>query len=110
MLGPVLIRHLADRPRLRRFIQDAVDLTLRVGIKHEELLEVRARVTQQLQAILFGPGKRLLVPVHSACRVILYRAEADESLAHKVLPRIGDTKLLKVSEQARIFFGYENTA
>ena len=74
MARAVLVGDFARRLRLRGLVQKAVDLARRVGIQHEELAEVRVRVTQQFEAILLGAGKRLLVPVNHARRILFQDA------------------------------------
>ena len=80
----LLPRPAAGRPRVR------------IGIQHEDLSEVRARVTQQFQTILFRPAQRLLVPEHDARRIILDFADPDKAFSRESLARIGHLEFLRI--------------
>src|ERR1700689_3482589 len=71
---------------------------------------MRARVTQQLQAILFGTRKRLFMAVNHPGRVILYGTQADKTLALQGLACVWNRKLLKIGVNARFALMFQNAA
>ena len=50
--------------------------------------KVRARVTQQLHAILFRTGQRLFMAMDHSSRIVFHRAQADEALAFQSLAAV----------------------
>src|SRR6266849_4818805 len=52
MLGAILVGYGGVGRPFRDLVEHAIDLALRIGIEHEELLKMSARMTQQFQAIL----------------------------------------------------------
>ena len=98
--GAVLVGDLGQRRGCGRLVEQRVDGAVGVGVQHEELAEVRVGVAQQLQAVLLGPGERLLVAVDDAGGVVLDAAERDEALAHQALAGIGHREFLEVGEHA----------
>ena len=79
VLHVVLVGH-ANIGRARRG-QNRFDFELRVAIRHEDLAEVRMGGQQQVVAIDFGAGERLLVPMHDPGVVLFDLAQGDQAAA-----------------------------
>src|SRR5688572_11050252 len=101
MLDSVLVRHADIRLPLRHFIQQAVNLLIEVLIQHEDLLEVRPRMPQQLESILFRSAQRTLVWKHNLIPVIFEPAQGDEPLANSSLLLSWNTEPLEIDEDGR---------
>jgi hypothetical protein len=64
------------------FLEDRVDPALRLGIKHEELAGVRARVPEKFEAVSLRPGQRVFVTENNAGGVLLELAKTNEASAY----------------------------
>ena len=71
-----------------------------VGVEHEDLAEVGAGSLQQVQAVAFGLGKRLLMTEDNLVGVVVKLAKGDESAALFDLVGAGDLEALGVGKDA----------
>src|SRR4029077_15661923 len=78
------------------FAKDLVDAAFGVGIEHEELAGVGARVAQELEAVGLGTGERLLVTEDDAGGIVFELAGADEAAARALLAAAGHGVFLGV--------------
>ena len=79
-----------------------------IGVKHEDLAEVGAGGLEQVEAIAFGLGERLLVAEDHLVGIFMKAAEGDEAAAFFDLVGSGDAEALGVGEDAGIAFLDEN--
>ena len=103
------LRKLAD-PRLLRSMKrhlGRVILTRRFVFRLDTEKIIAGIDPVQFQAILLGTGKRLLMTVNHLRRIILHSAKADETFANQILARVRHTEFLKIREEARLGFLYE---
>jgi len=89
--------------------QKLVDRLILVPVKHENLLEVGARVTQQLKPILFRSGQRPFVRVDNSVRVILKTPESDEPLPNAARGGSGNRKTLRADEEGRAMHRFDHS-
>jgi hypothetical protein len=81
MPGLILIKNIQHRLAGRRAGQNLIHCAFAIGIQHEDLSEVRARVAQQFQAIFLRSRKRLFMAIHHARGIILDLSDPDETHA-----------------------------
>src|SRR5262249_44010470 len=72
-----------------------------IGVEHEELAGVQARVAQQFQPIGLGTGKRVLVAKHDSGGIVLKLPSADAAAACAPLMRTRNREFLRVVIEGR---------
>src|SRR5215471_3602935 len=85
---------------LRSFVQELVDRARRIGVQHEDLPEMRARVAQEFQPVFFWTRERLFVTMDYPLRVRGHFTEPDKTLAHEFFVAIRNFEFLKVRVEA----------
>src|SRR5689334_4727783 len=81
---------------------ERVDLAEWIAVQHEDGLEMRMGVLEQLHAILLRTRQRLLMTKHDACGVLLHLPEREEALAYQPLASVWHDELLEVREHSRL--------
>ena len=74
--------------------EQRINATLGIGVQHEKLTGMHARMTKKLQPVGFGPGKSLFVAEHDSRGIIFKLAGANEAAAGTVLAASGDSVFL----------------
>ena len=100
MKHAVFVARLDRRDGTGRGGEQGVDAALGIGVQHEELAGVRARVAKQLEAIDLGTRQRLLVAEDDAGGVVFDAAQGDEAAAGAALGAARHGVFLRINVDA----------